>query len=191
MYSQRSASRRVPAHSQPASQPGLPLLLLAQACIMLQVTVLFASSWCCALACTHDDLRPGASLPTAIQPASQASPSSPTSRSRLDGPNSADTDGSTSMAAAEPRYMPAGRHAEPQPGNTAAAGCTGRGSRAPSDGIAVWLCTAARHELWCKSMCSNESNACAVNRLSAHLSQNGGRCCQGRSAGSSQGSQRC
>lgn len=69
---------------------------------------------------THDNLPPGASLPTANHTASHASPSSPTSRSRLDAPNSADTDGSTSMAAADPRYMPAGRQAGNQAGRLGA-----------------------------------------------------------------------
>jgi len=50
----------------------------------------------------------GTSRPTASHNASQASPSAPTTRSTEAGPNAAAMEGSTSMAAAEPRYIPLG-----------------------------------------------------------------------------------
>jgi len=48
----------------------------------------------------------GTSLPTMVHSSSQASPSTPTTRSREPEPNSLARVGRNSMAAAEPRYIP-------------------------------------------------------------------------------------
>lgn len=53
------------------------------------------------------NLRLGLCRPTHTHSSTHASPASPTSRSRAPGPSSVAIEGSTSMAAAEPRYMPA------------------------------------------------------------------------------------
>lgn len=72
----------------------------------------------------HQQYLCGISLPTASHSSSQARPRAPTTRSKLAGPNAADTDGNTSMAAAEPKYMPAvGRRGGGRKGRTRTQTC--------------------------------------------------------------------
>lgn len=61
-----------------------------------------------------DALLGGACCPTTTHTASQAKPKSATKRNRLAGPNSTDSEGSASIAAAEPKYMPVARKKQAQ-----------------------------------------------------------------------------